>query len=1118
MIPLDPQIARNVRNFLREKERLERDARDAILREQAAIQGAQRNKRKFFSYFPDEGPLRRELYTKHVQFMNAGAKYRERAMIAGNRCLTMRSQVETDRGERLAHELIGETGFYVRSWDGSSRRTKQSSPLFLKSIEPAFQIHLDNGEVFECSGRHRVFLPASTDERLPSGWASVGHLIRASSGLHFCRTAQGWKASYASGDRLCDESPLDAQESFQHTPPTRFDAPNTPQHDSITDVAASKPEHTRACQSFGPLPTQGEQNRLADLFARMSNQDASQLFQPTTLRTQLSRLSLYASNHSIEALQSEAERLLASHPQVSSFLLAFESPVLFPDRTIVAILPLGYQPIIDFEVRDLHNYFGAGVLHHNSGKSEMGAYETTAHLTGLYPKWWTGKRFSHPIEAWAVGDKQSTVRDILQSKLLGLMNRSLDSLDAVTGIGTGMIPGSRIIGKPRMKMGIPDAVESVYVRHASGGTSILQFKSYEQGRVAFQGTAKQLIWLDEECPEDIYTECLVRTMTTDGILILTFTPLAGLSPIVLQFLPGGKVPDEGSIRVSDTKFVVSATWDDAPHLSEQAKAELIESFPPFQRDARTKGVPQLGSGAIYPVPESEIVVPDFEIPATWPRCYGMDVGWNRTAALWATQDPNSKVWYLYSEHYVGREEPALQAQAIRARGAIPGVIDPAARGRGQKDGEQLFDTYQQLGLDIEKANNAVEAGLYSVWQAFTTGQLKVFNSLKNFLEEFRVYRRDDRGHVVKEKDHCFVAGTMLATPSGPTPVEQINGPVFGRSGSISLPIKAWKTGIQQPVISLSFSDGSVVTCTRDDRFMTIDGWRIAEAMLGRSCLIYVSQRILVCEWISNSLRSSLQRSRSFLENVIICAANTFNAMVSASTSLFGHTPMAEHLCLNTTFTTPTGTAPTMTRPISKNSTMQSTFPTTIRESIKHYRHWLYSALRNGTPRQPDALGINCIAPNTARTCAAENSLSAHTAVRRSTGSQNAGISSAPITASRHFAVYLALTTRNVFAWLAQLALQSIATLSSRCAPEHAAITCVGIKDSGLADVYSLHVPGTNAFCLENGILVHNCMDSLRYLWQSGRARAKPIQAPILISTTKKQFFHTGDNSQSWMAN
>lgn len=211
-----------------------------------------------------------------------------------------------------------------------------------------------------------------------------------------------------------------------------------------------------------------------------------------------------------------------------------------------------------------------------------------------------------------------------------------------------------------------------------------------------------------------------------------------------------------------SKLVVSATWDDVPHLSAEQKDELWSSIPPYQRDARSKGIPQLGSGAIYPVPESDIVVDPIQIPPYWPRAFGFDVGWNRTAAIWGAHDRDTDTVYLYSEHYRGQAEPSVHAAAIRARGGwMHGAIDPASRGRGQKDGEQLFQNYIDLGLLISKAENGVEAGLFDVWERLSTGRLKVFKTLQNWLAEYRLYRRDEKGQVVKTNDHLMDATRYL---------------------------------------------------------------------------------------------------------------------------------------------------------------------------------------------------------------------------------------------------------------------------------------------------------------------------------------------------------------------
>lgn len=430
------------------------------------------------------------------------------------------------------------------------------------------------------------------------------------------------------------------------------------------------------------------------------------------------------------------------------------------------------------------------------GKTEgVGGYELALHLSGQYPSWWQGRRFNRPISAWAAGDTGTTVRDIIQKKLLG----------PIGAFGTGLILGDAIARIVRAGGGLPDKVDSVYVNHVSGGQSSLVLKTYDQRRESFQGTEQDVIWLDEEPDIGIYTECLLRTMTNNGMVMLTFTPLLGMSDVVLSFLPGGRLESgrcgklvagtesqcrrytdhEGNCDSSEpTKYVVMATWDDAPHLTELAKKELWNSIPPFQRDARSKGIPQLGAGAIYPVPETDLLVDPFQIPPHWPQGYGLDVGWNCTAAVWGALDRQSDTLYLTGEHRRSQAEPSVNAAGIRARGEwIPGFIDPASRGRGQRDGEQLIQDYRNLGLKLILADNGVESGLYSVWNRMSTGRLKVFRSMQNWLQEFRLYRRDEKGHVVKANDHEMDAtrylesriAMMIAKPAPKKSVEYRGG-------------------------------------------------------------------------------------------------------------------------------------------------------------------------------------------------------------------------------------------------------------------------------------------------------------------------------------------------------
>jgi len=204
-------------------------------------------------------------------------------------------------------------------------------------------------------------------------------------------------------------------------------------------------------------------------------------------------------------------------------------------RLIDSLFPEGGAYARDRYPRHME-FFRAGATHRERlfmaanrvGKSVAGGAEMTYHLTGRYPEWWEGKRFDEPIRALAAGDTSQTTRDIIQHKLLG-------GLYDTPEFGTGLIP-LEYLGKPTPSRGIANAYEEVVVEHVSGGTSRLALRSYDQGRRIFQGVELHAVWLDEEVPQDVYEEALVRTMTTGGLVWMTFTPLQGLTPLVVDFL------------------------------------------------------------------------------------------------------------------------------------------------------------------------------------------------------------------------------------------------------------------------------------------------------------------------------------------------------------------------------------------------------------------------------------------------------------------------------------------------------------------------------------------------------------------------------------------------------
>lgn len=162
------------------------------------------------------------------------------------------------------------------------------------------------------------------------------------------------------------------------------------------------------------------------------------------------------------------------------------------------------------------------------GKTFSGAAEVACHLTGIYPDWWEGLRFTRPTRWWAGSKTGEVTRDGVQRLLVGEPKDS-------SRWGEGMIPGDALLDHSR-RQGVPDALDSVMVHHKDGGVSTLGFKSYDQGREKWQSETLDGVWFDEEPPLDIYMEGLTRTNATGGIVFLTFTPLLGMSDVVSMFM------------------------------------------------------------------------------------------------------------------------------------------------------------------------------------------------------------------------------------------------------------------------------------------------------------------------------------------------------------------------------------------------------------------------------------------------------------------------------------------------------------------------------------------------------------------------------------------------------
>ena len=389
------------------------------------------------------------------------------------------------------------------------------------------------------------------------------------------------------------------------------------------------------------------------------------------------------------------------------------------------------------------------------GKTVCGAYETAFHATGLYPDWWEGNIHQSPPSILVASNTNETTRDRCQGDLFG--DPTDDNL-----LGTGAIP-KHLIGEKVRKPGVPNAYDSVLVKHKSGGWSKIFFRAYEQGPKKFMGYRNDEAWLDEECPSDVWSQVARGTFATGGNIYMTFTPEEGITPVVAKFIND----------LGETQALIRATWDDAPHMTKEMREANLLKFPKHEWAMRSKGEPNMGSGLVFSVPEEMIKVDPFEIPKHWPRINGIDFGWDHPfACAFVAWDRESDTIYVYDGYREQRALPAIHADAIKQRGDWIPISWPKDGLQTEKgSGTPLSEIYKRQGLNMHhtfftnpprmgeeegKGGVSVESGILEMLEMMETGRFKVFSTVSVFFEELKMYHRKD-GKIVPRFDDFISA-------------------------------------------------------------------------------------------------------------------------------------------------------------------------------------------------------------------------------------------------------------------------------------------------------------------------------------------------------------------------
>ena len=386
-----------------------------------------------------------------------------------------------------------------------------------------------------------------------------------------------------------------------------------------------------------------------------------------------------------------------------------------------------------------------------TGKTRSAAADVAIHVTGMYPPWWKGRKFDKPTVWVVAGSTNEDIRNVQQKALLGNMIEGERRPD-----GTGWIP-SECLGMCTFRQcGVPNVCDTVRVKHVTGDYSYIMFKSYEQGAVKFQGFEAHGAWLDEEPPphlDDIFSEVRTRIMTTDGLLLFSRTPLFGMSTIVRHFLDGGP-----------GIWHIGATWEDAPHLPQSVRDRYRLTYSAHELDARTKGVPMLGSGGVYTVPDELIRCKPFNIPEYYRQLVGIDFGIDHpTAAVWLAYDADNDVVYITDTYKATGETTAYHAQAIKRRGKwIPVAWPHDGMNREKGSGISIRNQYLNHGVNMlpmsardhdEKGGGGQkrEPATIELLERMRTGRFRVFEHLDEWFSEKRLLHRKD-GRIVDRND------------------------------------------------------------------------------------------------------------------------------------------------------------------------------------------------------------------------------------------------------------------------------------------------------------------------------------------------------------------------------
>ena len=392
-----------------------------------------------------------------------------------------------------------------------------------------------------------------------------------------------------------------------------------------------------------------------------------------------------------------------------------------------------------------------------TGKTEAGAAECAYLARGNHP-YLPVKR---PLNGWVVSLSTKVQRDVAQKKLLSYIN-------------------PRWIRGVRMREGRADdmengVIDTIQIESVHGGVSTIGFKTCAQGREKFQGASLDFIWFDEEPPEDIYLECVMRTIDSGGRIFGTMTPLKGLTWVHDRIYLNEYADPE--------VWCLTMSWQDNPHLPQAELDKLARTLPKDELEARRDGRFVSVNGLVYGEFDEQVhVIDPFDVPQDWQDMISIDPGLSMPLSChWYAVDPEGTV-YVVAEHYRANMNVTAHMREIErisrvlhwkrdGDNRLRALMDAAADQHALQSERSVAELFREQGLNVNtRVNKAKWPGIQRVkqylerrpcwdvkrWPDGRPG-LFIFRTCPMMIREIKKYRwRSDGGEEpVKKDDHAM---------------------------------------------------------------------------------------------------------------------------------------------------------------------------------------------------------------------------------------------------------------------------------------------------------------------------------------------------------------------------